>query len=92
MTEETNQHKIHVPITANENIDSVSTGKITGPSWDPTAGLHRQQAIEKARQEAWQDHQKKLEEANPLVMRVAFLEAVVSQLQTELKELQRNAS
>ena len=87
----TNKHKIHVPITKSKNISSVSSGKVAS-TWNPGEGAARQQEIEQARQQAWQEHQQKLEQQHPMAVRLSLLEAVVSHLQTELQELKANAS
>ena len=87
----TNNKKIHVPIERNETVSSVSAGKVAS-TWNPGEGAARQQEIEQARQQAWQEHQQKLEQQHPMAVRLSLLEAVVGHLQTELQELKANAS
>jgi len=88
-----NTPKISIPITKDETVSSSSSQpRVTRPMWSPESGAARQQEIQKARQEAWEQHQRKIEETKQLVMRVSYLEAVVSVLQTEMKELKANAT
>ena len=88
----TNKPRISIPITKNETVSSSSAQpRVSRPMWNPGEGAARQQEIEQARQKSWEDHQKQLADQTPLALRVAYLEGVVSHMQSELLELKNRA-
>ena len=72
--------KQSIDITNKDRVESVSTGRISKVTWDPAESAARSEAIAKARQEAYEEHQAYLATLNPTNQRIAELERKVAML------------
>ena len=81
--------KIHVPIDAVDNIDSVSKGKVSKPMWTAYDGYAREKAIHEARLQAMEEHAVQKAEQNAVfdTQRFLLMEGAIADLQKKVKEL-----
>ena len=82
--------KIHVPIDAVDNVDSVSKGKVSKPTWTAYDGYARERAINEARIQAMEEHAVAQAERNDVfnTQRCLMMEGAIADLQKRLSALE----
>lgn len=82
--------KFHVDIEDIQSVNSVSTGSVSRPQWNPNSGYAREKAIEEARIQAMEEHIAQKAEQHDVFETVRFqmMEGAIADLQQRLLNLE----